>query len=626
MTKVLLLLGIILCGAAHAHAEQWRVLPVSSLQKLTAKSPGELEPFAAKPAQLRAAGGEWECFQIVVKAGDKALNNVQLKATPLATHLGHFILPKNIEIYRENFVFVDQPSGNKRLEKLWWPDALLPVQTQTNITVAPRKSEVFWVAVQAPREAATGEYFGAIDVTADGEKPRSLFVALNVDKTVMPAPTMRANVAVYYDILKDWYAKHLNQAFDETLKQKYFEFLLDYRINAYDLPVDWSDPQAAEYLKDPRVLSVRLPSLDNRETFDKALKVLRANNALHKAYYYWIDEPSPDDFARVKEATAKLRAIDPNIKHCVTVHPNQSLQGAVDIWCPNIGDHFGLGHLDTAMLTAERKKGKETWWYTMVEPKYPYPTWLLDDDAMSVRIYGALMARYGITGFVYSMAHGWGPKPLENLQSYAGTNGDGTLLYPSEIVGGSGPMPSIRLMLLRDAIEDYELMRTAKRKLEKLPGGLLRARIQPAKVSIPYRHADPQFSLSHDQQTLFVKFTNGGSTLEKDWCAIELAPSSSAERYRFVVTAKGNGIVEKHSREGRFRIEGFAWKFAAKKAADGYEVEMQIPLTVVNNEKQFRFNALRRIGGSDTPIIVRAFPDAGDITLMPLAVLGEPGA
>ena len=68
------------------------------------------------------------------------------------------------------------------------------------------------------------------------------------------------------------------------------------------------------------------------------------------------------------------------------------------------------------------------------------------------------MAYWGINGFVYSMAHGWGPKPLENLQSFAGTNGDGTLLYPSELVGGSGPMPSIRLMLLRDAIEDYELL------------------------------------------------------------------------------------------------------------------------------------------------------------------------
>jgi hypothetical protein len=41
----------------------------------------------------------------------------------------------------------------------------------------------------------------------------------------------------------------------------------------------------------------------------------------------------------------------------------------------------------------------------------------------------------------------------------------------------------------------------------------------------------------------------------------------------------------------------------------------------VDNKKLFRFNALRRISGTSTPFIVRAFPDAGDVTLMPLAVL-----
>jgi hypothetical protein len=131
----------------------------------------------------------------------------------------------------------------------------------------------------------------------------------------------------------------------------------------------------------------------------------------------------------------------------------------VDIWCPNIGNFLGKGRLDFDALSAERNKGRETWWYTMVVPKYPYPTWLVDDNALSVRRYGGLMARHGISGFVYSMAHGWGPDPLNNIASYAGTYGDGTLVYPAELVGGHGPMPSIRLMILRDALEDYELMR-----------------------------------------------------------------------------------------------------------------------------------------------------------------------
>jgi len=645
MKPFLLILGVITIFAIQVQAaKDWRVQPVSSLQKLAAKTKGNLEPFAATPAQLRAFKGEWECFQIVITAGDEALKNVRLSSTMLATHLGEFIAAKNIQIYRENFVFVDKPSGNRRLEKLWWPDALIPLPLQQKFEIAPGQSEVFWVAVQAPRDAAEGEYYGAIDIDANG-KSKQFFISLQVEKASLPKATMRGTVAVYYDVLRDWYSKNWRELSDEEfaqMKKQYYEFLLDYRINAYDLPVDWKSDEAAKYLKDERVLSTRLPALDQKENLQNALKALRQNKAMHKNFYYHIDEPIFEDFARVRETTKALRAIDPKIRHCVTVHPTQSLQGAVDIWCPNIGDFFRLGHIEKTSLAAERKKGKETWWYTMIEPKYPYPTWLLDDDAIGVRMYGALMARDGISGFVYSMAHGWGPKPLENLESFAGTNGDGTLLYPAEIVGESktlrGPMPSIRLMLLRDAIEDYELIRAGIRKAPSLPNGLLRVALPRKTVSIPktktlqavrfarfpgdeFRASETKLWLRHDAKNLYVSFRAAANLLEKDWCAVELAPLNSKERFRFILTSKNNGVVEKHTGDGQFRLPDFDWKFNLKTSDKGYEVEMQIPLSVVKNSKQFRFNALRRIGGGSTPVLLRAFPDANDVTLMPVATL-----
>lgn len=623
MKNIFALCSVLGLFAIPSPAQSWRVQPVTSLQKLTAKERGVLEPFTSTPAQLKAVRGEWECFQIVVTAGAGALKNVRLQATPLATYLAEFIPAQNIQIYRENYVFVEQPSGNSRREKLWWPDALVPLKLQDSIEIAPHKAEVFWVAIQAPPKAAPGEYAGEIDLTADGEQPRRLFVSLQVDKAQMPKPTLRATAAVYYDLLRDWYARNLNLPFDEKLKKQYYDFLLDYRINAYDLPVGWDSAEAARYLQDERVLSVRLPPVTQMENLQTALTALRANNALPKNFYYHIDEPAPQRYDEVRDTTSQLHALDPQIKQCITLHPNQALQGAVDIWCPNIGDYFGLGHLDPALLRAERKKGRETWWYTMVEPKFPYPTWLLDDDAAAVRSYGALMARYGITGFVYSMVHGWGPKPLENLQSFAGTNGDGTLLYPAELAGGSGPMPSIRLMLLRDAIEDYELMHAGLRKIPPLPNGLLRESIKVAKIAIPLKpkKLDLQWvHLAHDQSNLLATFPIDTNGLEKEWCAIELAPPGLDERFRFVVTARGNGVVERHSREGQFRIEGLDWKYSSRPTATGYEVEMQIPLSIVDGQKQFRLNALRRTSGSALPI-QRAFPDAGDVTLMPQARL-----
>jgi hypothetical protein len=402
------------------------------------------------------------------------------------------------------------------------------------------------------------------------------------------------------------------------------------------------------------------------------------------------------------------------------VHPNESLKDAVDIWTPNIGDSFGLGHLDLQMLAAERKKGRETWWYTMVEPKIPYPTWLVDDDAAAVRVYGWMMAQYGITGFVYSMAHGWGPKPLENIQSFAGTNGDGTLLYPSELVGGSGPMPSIRLMLLRDAIEDYELLQmldpeaialftdwtpTVPHLFMNPPEtqsslfvdlrdrmlGLLSGRhkflwfapipvrpiIFPQKprddtvtIGNPYapnaytipRAVAPQVDgniregewdkrhsvegdlhrfdmdraklpsttlfVAHDKNNLYVAMRcRFDTSTQGEWVAVDLAPLDAQERWRFVLTQKGNRVVERHTREGQFRVEGVDWTAAQQRFNSYYDVEMRIPLSALGDATKFRFNALRRTthAPTGTRIVLRAWSDAGDVYLMPIATLSSDG-
>ena len=101
---------------------------------------------------------------------------------------------------------------------------------------------------------------------------------------------------------------------------------------------------------------------------------------------------------------------------------------------------------------------------------------------------------------------------------------------------------------------------------------------------------------------------------------MELFPASLDERFRFVTTARGNGVLERHTREGHFRVEGLEWKYWAHQTQTGYEAEIKIPLEMVGGAKNFRLNVLHRIGGSSAPI-VRAFPDAGDVTLMPRAQL-----
>ena len=627
---------------AFAAPAKWALTPVTSTRKLVASQPGVLLPFGAEPVVLSAARGEWESFQFVVTAGAKPIENLQITPNGLATIGAEFIESKQLEIWRENYVFVAKPSGNRELRPLYWPDALLPLGKTTRIEA--NQSAVFWATIRVPSSAVAGDYFGELDVMADGEN-RRLALTLRVENQTLPAPTFRATVAVYYDVLRDWYRKNLNQNFSdeewEVEKRRYYEFLLDYRINAYDLPVSWSSPLAEKYLLDARVLSVRVPPLDTPE-FEVALEKLRATKTLDKAIYYWIDEPNePASYGAVRAATARLRAL--GIRHLVTAHPNQALKDNVDIWAPNIGDFFGIGGLDFEALKRERVAGRETWLYTMFEPKSPTPTWLLDDDGQSVRAYGAFWRKYGFSGFVYSMAHGWGPKPLESLPSFGDTNGDGTLVYPGEIVGQVGPLPSIRLMLLRDAIEDYELKRPAlapifPRDRAPLPDFQIQRGAPvnldgnltewPANNFVLFtRDGTPENEIPatkmwarRDDKFLYLAF-RVQNPRNGDWVAAEIAPvdvAKTPEKWRFVATLVGKTVVEKWTRDGRFEAEMPSFKTKIKSFAGFANLEMCIPLGEI--PAPFRFGALRRTQtATGTRIVTRAFADAGDPFLMPRA-------
>ncbi len=641
IVSLLSLVSIIVPSEAQNSGANWKLVPVAPLQKITARAPGQLDAFRAAPIQLRVARGEFAHFQFVVTAGDKAIEKLEIKVNGLASIQSDFIPAKNLSIYRENYVFVAQPSGNRDLVPKWWPDALIPLDLAPK-NVPARQSAVFCGTLQIPANAAPGDYFGELDFLADGA-PRRLALTLEIKNYVLPAlpaPQFRGTVALYYDVLRDWYLKN-GQTFSDaqwqTQKKRYYDFLLDYRLNAYDLPVAWDDPEAEIYLRDPRVHSVRTPPLDAPD-FALALQKFRATNTLWKAFYYRIDEPqTPQQFALVREITPKLRAL--GVAHLVTAHPNDSLQNAVDIWCPNLGDFFGINHLSDEVLARERKVGRETWFYTMVEPKFPAPTWLLDDDAASIAAFGPLITRYNFGGFVYSMCHGWGPKPLENLQSFAGTNGDGTLLYPAEIVGGVGPMPSLRLLLLRDMIEDVGSGKTrpaaapkpAINFAPKRTLSTIRAEATIRREGVPETLIS--YHLDAKKEILIVQFRAAKAQIG-DYVGVELAPldiEKRAEKWRFVATRKGNIAIEKWTREGHFRLENLGVSATVrdvKSGADdvenntgantGTNTELRIPLSILGREKQFRFDFLRRTTVSGVKITIYAYSPLGDPALMPV--------
>src|SRR5262249_47043696 len=114
-------------------------------------------------AQLEAARGEWEGFQIVVRAGNERLASVSAQAAPMEG--------VRVGVYRVGYVEVHTPSSIEG-RKGPWPDPLLPavdtfVGERRNafpFEVPRGESRAIWVELFVQEGARPGLHQGTITV------------------------------------------------------------------------------------------------------------------------------------------------------------------------------------------------------------------------------------------------------------------------------------------------------------------------------------------------------------------------------------------------------------------------------------------------------------------------------
>ena len=141
-----------------------------------------------------------------------------------------------------------------------------------------------------------------------------------------------------------------------------------------------------------------------------------------------------------------------------------TLYGAVDIWCP-------LWCLYDENTARERQAvGEEIWTYTaLCQGNGKAPFWQIDFPPVQFRAPFWVSWREGVKGFLYWSSIYWaqGQDPWTTPHFRDQYWGEGMLLYPGKDAGLSGPVPSIRLKLIREAMEDYEYMTLASQQGHK---------------------------------------------------------------------------------------------------------------------------------------------------------------
>jgi len=284
-------------------------------------------------------------------------------------------------------------------------------------------------------------------------------------------------------------------AFDEAMTRA----VEKYHFTGIRLPVQGMGGGTFHSRSDPRIGRFGENTPEYRAMFSSYVKQLeshfREKDWLKLAYIYWFDEPDPKDYEFVANGMKRLQRYAPGLRRMLTEQPEESpLIGTVDIWCPV---SFNYEH---EAAQRRRAHGERFWWYVCCGPKEPYCTLFIDHPATELRVWLWQTWQRDIAGILVWSSNYWTTSaafpdpqrpqnPYEDPMGYVsgystpqGTkrywgNGDGRFIYPAlaaAVPGKSGPEPviappasSIRWEMLREGIEDYEMLYMLRELLKK---------------------------------------------------------------------------------------------------------------------------------------------------------------
>ncbi len=210
---------------------------------------------------------------------------------------------------------------------------------------------------------------------------------------------------------------------------------------------------------------------------------LKANGWLGKEYLYWIDEPRHEDYDFVREGMETIHEVAPELTRFITENnPGPEIMDVTEIGCPV------LAKFDPEKSEKWIAKGRRMWSYLMTWPKAPHLNLFIDADAINMRMWLWMSYRYQLTGILVWNSNKWnadGCSPsgiLQNIWEDPMTymdghgmpegaaaeygNGDGMFFYPPNRDPNhdrtkylEGPVPSLRLEILREGIDDYDYLK-----------------------------------------------------------------------------------------------------------------------------------------------------------------------
>lgn len=457
MTRLLIAVFASLALASLAQAEIHVWTAPSTLKILKTDEPNG----GPGPAKLSAARREVAAFQIAVRS-DHDLHDLKLTGN---------VKGAKLTIWQEHYI-----ATTKEGER---PDPLTPV---AEIDLPANTTQPYFLEVEVPADAKPGAHTGNIEIH-DSNEVSFVSVELNVRDFELPAtPSLRTAFGMDASLFVPFEKVPKEGPEFQRMNAKYYDILLDHRISPFSLPVDLRSEEAKKYLNDPRLTSFTIPYPDKDEELKSLTDYLRKGGWFSKGYFYVVDEPATQDaYDRLAKAAERLKRVvgadykmvspyagNPQFKTDKDLY--DYLDGNVTIWCYLTSVHF----YRTDKLDKIRARGDEIWNYVAWVPPSPYCNFVIGMSAMQHRMLFWQEWRYRTTGLLYWSTDAWANNaggttdPWKDMATVKWASkdvfGDGSLLYPGKPVGHDGPLPSLRLKLIRQGLQDYDYIKRASQK------------------------------------------------------------------------------------------------------------------------------------------------------------------
>ena len=444
--------------------------------------------------KMKLARNETESCQVILAATENK-EGLTAELSPFEYEFGGYSIDGEIEwiYYYSTSVLPDASLGYRgdnqdNFVSGDYPEVVLPMAESFELTA--NRAQHMVISVTTGKDAPAGMYRAVLDIKdSEGQVIKTAYVYAYVWDFTLPDAPYSASL-------------FCNASYGDSTYEDYYNYLLDYNLSSYILPYDITDSRADAYMSDPRVTAFVIAGgghmyggimgASDEDTIARYNKVMSNPEWAKKGLFYYTDEPYGAGLVNVKTTyeyvtnllgTTDIRNITPlaaNNSYVDEEHqakgidPVEYISPYINVWCPqspafHLRSEGGTWSPARSVIeygefvdraAAFRERGDEIWWYVCCSPDEHYANLFTWYQGVVIRDFMWQQYFNDVDGqLYYSVSQNW-----DSITKYKFdiANGDGTLLFPGEKFGFSGPCASWRLIQLRDGFDDFDYLSMAE--------------------------------------------------------------------------------------------------------------------------------------------------------------------